>query len=47
MKHTKHTTKRCPALFASIALFELVAGPVAAQERLLDFTAPWHLARTR
>jgi Calcineurin-like phosphoesterase len=33
MKHTQRTTKLCPVLFASIALFALVAGPAAAAEK--------------
>ena len=33
MKHTKHTTKLCPVLFAFITLFALVAGPAAAAEK--------------
>ena len=32
MKHTQRTTKLCSVLFASIALFALVAGPAAAAE---------------
>src|SRR5262245_6858123 len=33
MKYTKRTTKLCSVLFASIALFALVAGPAAAAEK--------------
>src|SRR6476646_6778937 len=33
MKHTRRTTKLCSVLFASIALFALVAGPAAAAEK--------------
>ena len=33
MKHTQRTTKLCSVLFASIALFALVAGPAAAAEK--------------
>jgi len=39
MNHSKHTTEICSVMFAFIALLALVAGPVAAQERLLDFAA--------
>src|SRR5512132_460193 len=34
MKHTQRTTKLCSVLFASIALFALVAGPAAAAEKI-------------